>query len=246
MENINKITDCLVFGAHPDDAEICAGGAIAKLTKEDKNVVIVDLTRGEMGTRGNEEIRAREAAEAAKILGVKERLNLGMVDGFISISEENLYKIVQVIRRYRPNMIMFSPSFERHPDHENSHQLIRNAMFKSGLTKFVTEFDGKIQETFRTRKMYCYMHAYQYPRYPDFYVDISDVQEQKMEAIRAFGSQVHTGKYENEPKTRLSSPEFLEELVARSRYFGGLCGVNYAEAFLTIEPLKISSLSKLL
>jgi LmbE family N-acetylglucosaminyl deacetylase len=120
-------------------------------------------------------------------------------------------------------------------------------MFKSGLRKFVTEENGTPQEIFRTRRIYCYMQAYQFPKLPDFFVDISDVHQIKLDAIKAFSSQVFVeGKYENEPRTRLSSPEFMEELIARARYFGGICGVKYAEAFLTIEPLLLKSVSKFL
>jgi len=239
--------DCMVIGAHPDDAELCCGGTIAKLTSEGKRVVLVDCTRGEMGTRGNEELRLAEAQDAARILGVEERINLGFRDGFIRIDEEHLYSMVRVIRKYRPKIILVHPWFERHPDHENLHRLFRDAMFKSGLRKFVTEENGTPQEIFRTRRIYCYMQAYQFPKLPDFFVDITDVHEVKLEAIRAFSSQVFVeGKYENEPRTRLSSPEFMEELVARARYFGGICGVKYAEAFLNVEPLLVKSVSKFL
>jgi bacillithiol biosynthesis deacetylase BshB1 len=244
--NLNQI-DCLVIGAHPDDAELCAGGTIAKLTKEGKRVVLVDCTKGEMGTRGNDEIRLAEASIAAKILGIEDRINLGMKDGFIFHNEENLYKMVQTIRRYRPKMVLIHPWFERHPDHESTHRLFRDALFKSGLKKFETTLDGEVQSTYRTRKIYCYMQAYQFPKLPDFMVDISDVHDIKISAIQAFESQVFIeGKYVQEPQTRLASPEFMEELNARARYFGGLIGVKYAEAFLSVEPIAISSLSKFL
>jgi bacillithiol biosynthesis deacetylase BshB1 len=239
--------DCMVIGAHPDDAELCAAGTIAKLTSEGKKVVLVDCTRGEMGTRGTPELREKEAIDAAKILGVSDRINLDMQDGFIKINEETLYKMVSVIRRFRPKIILIHPWFERHPDHENTHRLFRDAMFKCGLRKFVTEYEGKIQDNYRTRRIYSYMQAYQFPKPPDFFVDISDVHDIKLEAIKAFSSQVFVdGKYTQEPQTRLSSPEFMEELIARARYLGGLCGVKYAEAFLNVEPLLISSLSKLI
>jgi len=239
--------DCMVIGAHPDDAELCCGGTIAKLTKDDKKVVLVDCTEGEMGTRGTNEIRLEEAIIAAKILGVDDRINLGMKDGFIRTTEENLYKIVQVIRRFRPKIILMHPWYERHPDHENVNSLVRDALFKCGLRKYITEFDGREQDIFRTRKVFMYQQAYQFPKNPDFFVDISDVHNIKFDAIRAFSSQVFVpGQYENEPKTRLSSPEFMVELESRARYYGGLCGVKYAEAFLTVEPIILSNLSKLI
>ncbi|MBX3043279.1 MAG: bacillithiol biosynthesis deacetylase BshB1 [Candidatus Kapabacteria bacterium] len=239
--------DCMVIGAHPDDAELCCGGTIAKLTKEGKKVVLVDLTRGEMGTRGNPELREEEAQAAAKILGVSDRINLEMRDGFIRNDEESIYKIVSVVRKYRPRMILMHPWFERHPDHENTHYLVRDALFKCGLRKFETKDNGILQETYRTRRIFSYMQAYQFPKPPDFFVDISDVHHIKIQAIEAFSSQVFVpGKYENEPRTRLASPEFMEELVARARYLGGLNGVKYAEAYLSVEPVILDSLSKLL
>lgn len=239
--------DCMVIGAHPDDAELCCGGTIAKLTKSNRKVVIVDATEGEMGTRGNNEIRLNEAKIAAEILGVKDRINLGMRDGFIQINEENLYKMVQVIRKFRPKIILIHPWFERHPDHENLHKLFRDAMFKCGLKKFETRENGKMQDIFRTRRIFCYQQAYQFPKTPDFFVDISDVHDIKIDAIKAFSSQVFvSGQYEKEPPTRLSSPAFMEELIAKARYFGGLCGVKYAEPFMNVEPLLLSNLSILI
>ncbi len=244
--NYKEIYDCMVIGAHPDDAELCCGGTIAKLTRSNKKVVIVDCTLGEMGTRGNSEIRLQEAKEAAKILGVQDRINLNMRDGYIQINEENLYKIVQTIRKYRPKIILTHPWFERHPDHENLHRLIRDAMFKSGLTKFETVNNGEKQEIYRTRKIFCFQQAYQFPKNPDFFVDISDVHHIKLDAIRAFSSQVFVeGKYQDEPYTKLATPEFMEELVSRARYYGGLCGVKFAEAFLTVEPLLFKDVNNL-
>lgn len=243
----NSNYDCMVIGAHPDDAELCCGGTIAKLTKEQKKVVLVDCTEGEMGTRGTNIIRLEEAQKSAKILGVKDRVNLGMPDGFVRTTEENLYKMVEVIRRFRPKIIIMHPWFERHPDHENVFQLVRDSLFKCGLKKFETTFDNKIQDVYRVRKIFSYHQALQLPRNPDFFVDISDVRDTKIEAIKSFASQVYVaGKYENESKTHLASPEFLEELEAKDRYFGSLCGVKYAEPFLAIEPLLLNSLSNIL
>lgn len=239
--------DCMVIGAHPDDAELCCGGTIAKLTKEGKKVVLVDLTRGEMGTRGNSEIREKEAMDAAKILGVNDRINLDMRDGFIRIDEESIYKIVHTVRKYRPKMIIMHPWFERHPDHENTNRLVRDSLFKCGLRRFETTENGKPQDIYRTRRIFCYMQAYQFPKPADFFVDISDVHEIKLEAIRAFSSQVFVeGKYQDEPLTRLATPAFMEELIARARYFGGLNGVQYAEGFISVEPIILDSMSKFL
>lgn len=240
--------DALVIGAHPDDAELCCGGAIAKMTKQGKRVVLVDCTRGEMGTRGTPELREEEAKSAGDILKVEDRICLDMNDGYIDINKENLFKIIRIIRKYRPKIILTHPAFERHPDHEATNRLVRNALFKSGLKKIETEFDGVLQDVFRTRKIYSFMQSYQFERKPDFYIDISDVHDIKMRAIEAFSSQVYvpgndTSDY---PKTRLSSPEFMQELTARARYFGGLIGCEYAEAYLTVEPLALDSFSDLM
>ncbi|MEJ5244202.1 MAG: bacillithiol biosynthesis deacetylase BshB1 [Bacteroidota bacterium] len=243
-----KTVDMLVIDAHPDDAEISAGGAIAKLTAAGKKVAIVDCTRGEMGTRGNPDLRLQESLEATKILKVSHRINLGMMDGFIDESPESLYRVISIIRRFKPKIILTHPPFERHPDHEAVHRLVRNALFKSGLTKIHTELNGEEQEIYRTRKIFCFMQSYQFERKPDFYIDISDFQEIKMRAIEAFASQVYVTGNENtnEPQTKLSSPEFKEELVARAKYFGSLIGVRYAEAYLSVEPVGISCLSNMI
>lgn len=242
-----KTVDMLVIDAHPDDAEISCGGAIAKLTAEGGTVAVVDCTRGEMGTRGNPDLRLHEALNASKILKLSHRINLGMMDGFIDESPDSLYEIITYIRKFRPKMILTHPPFERHPDHEAVNRLVRNAIFKSGLTKIHTELNGEAQEIYRTRKIFCFMQSYQFERKPDFYVDISQYHDQKIRAIDAFSSQVYVTGNENtsEPQTKLSSPEFKEELIARARYFGGLIGVRYAEAYLSIEPFGLSSFSKL-
>lgn len=239
--------DVLAFGAHPDDVELGCGGTVAKLTAEGKRVVIVDLTAGELGSRGNAEIRLKEAEKAGKKLNLVERLNLGLPDGNIEQSRENIIKVIKIIRKYRPKAILVTPHFERHPDHESANRLVRTALFKSGLHKIETELDGKKQEPYRTRRLFAYMMSYQFSRRPDFYVDISDYFEKKMEAIYCYASQVHIEgqKNENEPETRLSRPEFLLELEARARYFGTLIGVKYAEAFQSTEPVLVRDMSAL-
>jgi N-acetylglucosamine malate deacetylase 1 len=245
----NMEFDALFFGAHPDDVEISAGGSIAKLVNEGKNVAVVDLTSGEMGTRGSADERIEESEKAANILGIKNRLNLRIKDGYIDSSEENIYKIIQVLRHFKPKIIIMHPSFERHPDHEAAHRLIRKAMFKSGLIKIDTKYNDIKQERFRIRKMFCYMQSYEFTRKPDFYLDISDTIEQKMNSIKAYKTQVFIpgqSAIDNEITTRLYRPEFLDEIESRAKYFGSLIGVRYAEAFVAIEPVGLSSFSKLL
>ncbi|MGA2297964.1 MAG: bacillithiol biosynthesis deacetylase BshB1 [FCB group bacterium] len=239
--------DVLAIGAHPDDVELTAGGTVAKLTKEGKTVAMVDFTQGELGTRGNENIRRTEAAKAAEILGVKFRENLFMPDGYVKVTDDNILKVINILRKYRPKAVLINPPFERHPDHEASHNILRTAMFKSGLRKIQTEFEGQPQEPWRIRKMYAYMQSYQFTRHPDFYIDISETFETKMNAIKAYVSQVYVEGMSDPggPVTRLSRPEFLRELEARAIYFGTQVGYRYAEAFYSVEPVGISSLSAL-
>jgi bacillithiol biosynthesis deacetylase BshB1 len=240
--------DASAFGAHPDDVEIGCGGSIAKLSREGLSVAIVDMTAGELGTRGTPSRRLEEAEEARKVLGAKFRENLNLPDGNLLLTKEAIYKTTVVIRKYRPKIVLMSPSFERHPDHEGLHSIVRKAMFLSGLKKFETIFDSKKQETWRIRKMFCYMQSYQFPVSSYFFVDITDVYEVKLEAIRCYTSQVYVEGKSNldEPETRLSRPEFFEELEARARYFGTLVGCKYAEAFYSIEPIQLKSLSLLI
>ncbi len=243
----------LAIAAHPDDVEMSAGGVVAAMVRSGHRVVVADCTRGEMGTRGSAELRDQEAELAARILGVEKRENLEMPDGHVDQSDENVLKLVRLIRHYRPHILLFPPSFERHPDHEAVHRLCRTAYFKSGLTKVETEWEGQAQRTFRPAHMFCYIQAYHHEA--DFFVDVSSTHEQKIESIRAFGSQVHvpgapsntsTGNLATsalpEPQTFISKPEFMEMLESRARYFGSLIGVRYAEGFLSVDVVGLSGL----
>lgn len=240
--------DLLVTGAHPDDIELAAGGTVAKFSREGYKIIAVDFTRGEMGSRGTPEIRQKESQKAADILGLTERLNLGFSDTNLSLNEDPVKKVIGIIRRYKPKIIVTSPEFEFHPDHAAMHKIVREAAFKSGLHKIETEWDGTPQLPYRPRKIFCYMQSYQFRENPVFYVDISDTFQIKIESAIAYSSQVHVPGISptNEPETRLSTPEFLEKLEARARYFGGLIGVKYAEAFYSVEPIGLKSLSILL
>lgn len=249
MEDLNKYkVDVLAFGAHPDDVELSAGGAVAKLVKEGKKVAIVDFTRGESGSRGTPEQRLREADKAGKILGIICRENLCFPDTRLQVTEEAIQKTIEVIRKYRPDAVLMNPAFERHPDHEAAHMLVRNAMFKSGLIKYETDFEGKLLERHRIRKMFSYMQSYIFQEKPSFVVDISDTFDQKMKSIKAYSSQVFVpGESDPEgPVTRLSRPEFLEEIESRAIYWGTHIGVRYAEPFVALEPLGITNFSSLL
>jgi bacillithiol biosynthesis deacetylase BshB1 len=245
----NYKVDVLAMAAHPDDIELSCGGTIAKLVLDGLRVSIVDFTRGEMGTRGTPEIRVEESMEASKILGIHHRENLGLPDGFLESNEESVRLAVTMIRKYRPEIVLMNPPFERHPDHQAVNQIIRKAMFKSGLLKFETTFEGETQKTHRIRKMFCFQQSYDFPDGSTvFYVNVTKTFKTKMDAIKTYVSQVYVpGKsMEGGPITRLSRPEFLEEIEARAISHGTKIGARYAEAFSTTEPLGIDGLDKLL
>ena len=235
--------DVLFIGAHPDDIEMSAGGIAAKLVREGKRVAIVDCTRGELGSRGSISIRDEETAKATEILGVHFRENLNMTDGNIEQNHENILELVRVIRKYTPTILVTTPAFERHPDHESVHRLTRTAYFKSGLTKLISHENGVEQKPHRPKYVFCYMQSYHLEA--DFYVDVSDTFDIKMDSILAYTSQVHiaSNSKSDEPQTFISSPAFLQMLESRSRYFGSMIGALHAEGFMKIEPLALKSMS---
>jgi bacillithiol biosynthesis deacetylase BshB1 len=239
--------DVLAIGAHPDDVELSVGGILAQLVGEGFRVGILDCTRGEQGTRGTGELRMQEAHRAQEILGVHQRMTLSLPDSMIAPTEDAVLQIIQSFRAYRPRIVLFPPAFERHPDHEAVHRIVRTAYFKSGMARVRTFApDGTEQQPFRPERMLCYIQAYHHE--PDVLVDISATFEKKMAAICAYASQVYVpDRYQSdEPETVLSRPEFLESIEARARYWGSLIGVRYAEGLVTLEPLGIASLGRLL
>ncbi len=231
--------DVLAIGAHPDDIELSAGGTLIKLIQNGRKVGILDLTRGEMGTRGTEELRAREAVDAADILGIHVRENLQIPDGNIEISHANKLKVVTIIRKYRPEILLIPHWLERHPDHEQANRLCRDAWFVAGLEKVRTTLDGTDQQPFRPKTYYHFMQTYEFV--PSFIVDISDVYEQRMNAVRAFRSQFYDPESE-EPETFLSTPAFMEFLHTRFQYFGDRIGVKYGEPFYSVNMVGIKDL----
>lgn len=231
--------DILAIGAHPDDVELSCAGTIAKSVRQGYRVGILDLTRGEMGTRGKASIRAHEAKTAAAILGVAVRENLGLPDSRFEVSEVNRLKVIAFYRRFRPRVVLLPHWTERHPDHEHAHQLCREAIFYSGLAKIVTRAGGKRQEPWRPQVCFHYMQKVEFT--PSFIVDISDVYEKRMEAIRAHKSQFYDPD-SHEPETYLSRKAFFEFLDVRARDFGEKIGVRYGEPFFSVEPIGTSDL----
>lgn len=229
--------DVLVFAAHPDDAELAMGGTIAKLTFNNLRVGIVDLTRGELGTRGTAEIRQKEAFLAAGILKVSIRENLHIPDGNIERNKENLIKIVMAIRKYRPKII-FAPYFnDRHPDHIHTSRLVKEAMFATGLIKVKT-FDKEVsQNVYRPRKLFYYMQTYLFE--PTFVVDISECFETKMKAVQCYGSQFHNPR-SKEPETFISRPEFLGLIESRAMVYGFQIDKKFGEAFFCEEKIELN------
>ncbi|MCW9096329.1 MAG: bacillithiol biosynthesis deacetylase BshB1 [Ignavibacteriaceae bacterium] len=227
--------DVLIFAAHPDDAELSMGGTIARFTSKGLKVGVVDLTRGEMSTRGNTKTRTKETEAASKVLKLKIRENLDLPDGEISISQNSLKKVIILLRNYKPK-IVFAPYFnDRHPDHIDTSAIIKRAVFKSGLEKFVTTFKGKKQHPFRPNKIFYYMQTYLF--IPSVIVDISDHFETKMKSVLEFKSQFYNPTLKKED-TFISRPEFLEYVEARAKFYGFQIGKKYGEPFYCEEAIE--------
>ncbi|PRZ24151.1 bacillithiol biosynthesis deacetylase BshB1 [Flavobacterium granuli] len=235
--------DILAFGAHPDDVELGCAGTILKEISLGKTVGIVDLTRGELGTRGSAEIRDQEANAAAEILGVSVRENLGMRDGFFVNDEKHQLEIIKMIRKYKPEIVLCNAIDDRHIDHGKGSKLVSDACFLSGLMKIATALDGKEQESWRPKLVYHYIQWKDIK--PDFVVDITGFTDKKIEAILAYGSQFYSAT-SKEPESPISSKNFLESLNYRSRDLGRLVGVEHAEGFTVERYLAVNSLGDLL
>lgn len=235
--------DVLAFGAHPDDVELGAGGTLIRLIEQGKRVGIVDLTRGQLGSRGTVEDRASEAAESARIMGLHARENLGFEDGFFLNDRKHRESVIQMIRYFRPDMVLANAVADRHPDHAKGAELLNEAAFQSGLRTLRTEYKGEEQTHWRPRVVYHYIQD----RYlkPDVVVDISDQFTKKIEAVRAFKTQFYDPN-SNEPDTPISSPQFIHFLEARAREMGRLIGTEFGEGFVTQRPPGVSDLTTLL
>ncbi|MFM2212802.1 MAG: N-acetyl-alpha-D-glucosaminyl L-malate deacetylase 1 [Bacteroidota bacterium] len=235
--------DILAFGAHPDDVELGCSGTIAKEIALGKKVGIIDLTRGELGTRGSAEIRDAEAALAAKILGIAVRENLNMRDGFFINDEEHQLKIIEIIRKYQPEIVLCNAIQDRHIDHGKGSKLVSDACFLSGLRKIETVYEGQAQAAWRPKVVYHYIQWNNIE--PDFVVDISDYIEIKKEAIMAYSSQFYA-KNSNEPVTPIATKNFLDSVLFRSMDYGRIIGVDHAEGYTAERYLAVNSLGDLI
>lgn len=237
--------DILAIGVHPDDVELgCAGSLIIEI-KNGKSTGIIDLTQGELGTRGTIVTRYDEAAKAAAIIGVKVRENLKMRDGFFKNDEEHQLKLVTAIRKYRPEIVFANILDDRHPDHGRAGHLISDACFLSGLVKVKTfDEDQKEQEKWRPKYILHYIQDWYHE--PDLLIDVSDVFEQKMKSVEAYTTQFHvSGQQQEGLETYISTPDFLESVVARARMLGKRIGVKYAEGYISEKKIGIRSLDAL-
>ncbi|MFM9825443.1 bacillithiol biosynthesis deacetylase BshB1 [Flavobacterium sp.] len=233
----------LAFGAHPDDVELGCGGTIAKEVSMGKKVGVIDLTRGELGTRGSKEIRDDEAKAAAEILGVSVRENLNMRDGFFVNDEVHQLEIIKMIRKYQPEIVICNAVDDRHIDHGKASKLVSNACFLSGLVKIETVYNGENQKAWRPKLVYHYMQWKN--SIPDFVVDITGFNEKRVEAILAYRSQFYDPN-SNEPETPIATQNFLESLSYRAQDLGRIIGVDYAEGFTVERYLAVNSLGDLI
>lgn len=235
--------DILAFGVHPDDVELSCAGILMKHIDMGKAAGIVDLTAGELGTRGSGPLRLREAADAAKILGVEVRDNLGMADGFFSNDKEHQLKIIRKLRQYRPDVVICNAPTDRHPDHGRAGQLVAESCFYSGLRRIETELNGEPQECWRPRAVYHYIQFNNL--IPTFAVDVTPYMERKLEAIKAFKSQFYDPS-STEPLTVIATPEYLEHIYHRASETGRIIGVRYAEGLIAARYPGVNNLFDLL
>ena len=235
--------DLLVFAVHPDDAELSCGGILLSEKLNGKRTGVIDLTQGELGTRGSAEIRKLEAAAAAQILQLDIRENLCLADGFFKNDEEHQRKVIAAIRKYQPEIIFCNAPDDRHPDHGRSAKLVEDAAFLSGLRRIETQFEGLPQERWRPKYVFNFIQD-KYLQ-PSFVIDTSHVMDQKIEAIKAYGTQFHNPDLD-EPQTYISSPDFLDSVIYRSKMFGKMIGVQHAEGFISKKMIGFSDFDSLI
>jgi len=234
--------DILVIAAHPDDAELSCSGTIMHHIAIGDKVAIVDLTRGELGTRGSAELRAEEAAAAAKIMGIHARANVAMKDGFFKNDEEHLKTLITQIRRFQPRIVLCNAIEDRHPDHGRGAKLAEDACFYSGLRRIETVWKGEAQQAWRPKAVYHYIQDHYIK--PDFVVDITPYWERKMETIMAFSSQFYNPK-SKEPISPIATKDFMDFLEGRARQMGREAGCTFGEGFTVTRTPLVESLDQL-
>ena len=233
----------LAIGAHPDDIELGCGATIAKEISLGKKVGVLDLTRGELGTRGSAKIRDQEAKDSAEILGLTIRENLGFADGFFINDKEHQLKIIEIIRKYQPDIVLCNAIDDRHIDHPKGSKLVSDACFLSGLRKIETTINGKKQDAWRPKQVYHYIQWKNLE--PNFVVDVTGFVETKLKAVKAYSSQFFDSK-SNEPTSPITSKNFLDSIMYRAQDLGRLIGVEHAEGFTVERPVAVDSLDKLI
>jgi bacillithiol biosynthesis deacetylase BshB1 len=235
--------DVLAFGAHPDDVELSCSGTLMVEISNGKKVGIIDLTEGELGTRGTIQTRYKEAEASSKILGIHVRENLKMSDGFFKNDKEHQLQIIQILRKYQPEIVLSNAPEDRHPDHGRGAALLEESCFLSGLRKIETFYNNVPQVQWRPK----YVFQYIQDRFlqPNFVVDISSVHDKKIESIKAFSTQFHNPDLDA-PQTYISSPNFLDGVIYRSKMMGKMIGVAYAEGFISKKMIGFKNLDALI
>lgn len=235
--------DILAIGAHPDDVELGCGATLVKEIASGKKVGVLDLTRGELGTRGSAEIRDKEAIKAAEILGIAVRENLAFSDGFFTNDKKHQLEVVKILRKYKPEIVLCNAIEDRHIDHGKGSKLVSDACFLSGLMKIETEHEGVGQHAWRPKQVYHYIQWK--PITPDFVVDVTGFMETKVAAVQAYRSQFYDPN-SKEPGSPITSKNFLESVQYRARDLGRLIGVEYAEGFTSERYVGVQKLEDLI
>lgn len=236
--------DILAIGAHPDDVELGCGGTLAKEVANGKKVGVLDLTRGELGSNGSADLRDIEAANASKIMGIHMRENLAFRDGFFLNDESHQLKIIEVIRKYQPEVVLCNAISDRHIDHAKGSKLASDACFLSGLVRIKTNFNGVEQNKWRPKQVYHYIQWESLK--PDIVVDITGFNEVKVEAVKAYGTQFYNPKDANSANTPISNQNFLDSVTYRGRDLGRIIGVDHAEGFTVERYAAVKSIFNLI
>ncbi len=239
----SRKVDILAIGVHPDDVELGAGATILKQIDLGYKVAIVDLTKGELGTRGSAALRMKEAKKAMKYAGVSFRENLSMADGFFENNKANKMKIIKAIRKYQPDIVLANALRDRHPDHGRASLLIRESCFLAGLVKVKTKVGNKNQAKWRPRKVFCYIQDHDIA--PDVVIDVTGYMDRKIEFVQCYGSQFFSPD-SKAPQTPISTQAFLDNLKGRAQSFGRRIGAEYGEGFTCEEYIGIGDLTQIL